>query len=273
MAGEVLTTTSTLAGLMQTAQADLVAMFQSASRCFGFGWTETPMNAKAVNFPVYPSPSPVTEHTTEADDPSKTAVTINNQLVTIGVFPYITTFSKLSEYGGDSIPQAVLLPMANGVAAGVDKEFCSNFTSFTTEVAGVDSLSKLTYAVGQLQETGYNGEIRCVLSHTTAMAIITDAGTKFIPNTNDAQFNSGKLGRIVGIGEIRCVPKTWLPTNAGGKYVGAVWYHGVGIGEGCHPPLVHFTNVEKHVYSELGATAYYRAEKLSATGGIALAMP
>lgn len=279
MAGELVTTTSTMAGYMERAQARLSASFLIKSRLFGTpGWWQPAVNANIVQFPKIPAPTPVSEHSTEADTASATAISTAAATATMKIWHQETTVTKKAILGGSEMDRPTMAQLLNNVASGVDKHIASIATeaSFTsTPVPNVVTFGAFQEAVTTLRNTGYEGEMFAWMSEYMLSEIMSDLRTAVLPQVNEDFINSGYRGRLMNI-PIYTLPSSWLPTSTtNGKVNGllgfkdfsvGIGYHGGDGGEG--QGLMHLFSEEKALHYVLSATAYVSAVALSATGGI-----
>lgn len=281
MAGELVSTTSTIAGLMERTQAQMSAMFLMKSRLFGSpGWWVEALNSNSVQFPKLPAPSPVSEHSTEADTASASAVSIAAATATLAVYHKETTLSKKAVLGGGNVPSYVLATLLNDVAAGVDKAIAAiateaNFTA--TPTADVVTLAAFQSAVTTLRNTGYEGEMYAWLTEYQLSEIMTDARQVNLPTFNEDFINSGYRGRLLNV-PIYTLPSSWCPaaTTSGFKN-GFLGFKDFSVGIGYHKGdpgagqgIIHTFVKEEALHYVLSATAYVKPAALSATGGILL---
>jgi hypothetical protein len=281
MAGELVTTTSTLAGLMERTQARMSAKFMIRSRLFGApGWWQEALNSSAVQFPKIPAPSPVSEHSTEADDSSATAKTIAAATATLGIWTEKTTLSKLAVLGGQDVDNHTMAVLLNDVASGVDKHIAAVATeaAFTLDPEeNCVTFGAFQNAVTTLRNTGYEGELYAWMTEYMLSQIMDDLRAVNLPVSNEDFINSGYRGRLMNI-PIYTLPSSWCPTSTTtSKKNGFLGFKDFGVGIGYHKGdpgmgqgIIHPFIKEESLYYELSATAYVRAAALSATGGILL---
>ena len=277
MAGEVVTTTSTGAGLMERRQARILAQLALTSRVFNGVWVQESTNASSTQFPKYPAPGASATAGTEANalTGNGTALTIAAATATLKSLTYWTTVSKLYLGGGEDAAATVDAIIANEVVSSVDKEICSviteaNFT--TTPINDVVTLSAFLEAKSTLENVGYNGTIYFIGSPHMIAGLMADAGTKFYPNANSQMITSGNIGSLYGVQCLQ-VPSGWLPSaTTSGKISGFMYYKEWALGFAYRNMaaggLVDFTTVEKHHSLEIGGTAYCDAAALAATAGV-----
>lgn len=275
MAGEIVTTTSTGAGLMERRQARILAQLALSSRLFNGVWTQESTNASTTQFPKYPAPGASVTAATEANASSASALTINAATATLAAFPYITSASKLFLSGGEDARATVDAIIANEVVSSVDKQIASVITEAnytTTPVADVVTLSAFLTAKATLENVGYNGTQCFICSPNMAYKIMADAGKSFYMNANEQMITSGNIGSLYGV-QFLVVPSGWLPTaTTSGKVSGLIYYKEFALGFAYRNMaaggLVDFTEAEKHTYLEIAGTAYCDAASLAATAGI-----
>lgn len=281
MAGELVTTTATQAGYMERAQAQLSAQFLIKSRLFGAPcWWQEALNANVVQFPKIAAPSPVSEHSTEADTASATAISTAAATATMKIWHQETTLSRKAILGGTGVDRATAATLLNNVSSGVDKHIASIATeaSFTTSpIENCVTASAFQAAVTALRNTGYDGEMYAWMSEYMLSEIMADLRQVNLPVSNEDFVNTGYRGRLFNVA-IYTLPSSWLPASTTtSKKNGLIAFKDFGVGIAYHKGdagegqgIIHTFAKQEALHYVLSATAYVSAVALSATGGVVI---
>lgn len=280
MASEIVTTTTTIAGLMERVQADAVAGFEVGSRLFDACQVKVADNASAVQFWQSAVPSGiVVSAQTEANALTATAITKSAVACTLVTYPFETILSKLALEGGQWTSQELANDVVTYVGAGIDRAICAELDDFTPEVtaSGVGmKLATFQSALNTLNNQGFMGQPVCIMGYGHWATLAEDLGGKYNPQINNEIRSRGYVGTVDGV-EIFTVPDVYLPDgdcDAAGSSYAAMFYRHLGIGLGYHEPLirVEFTpydtaNVRFGAYAHAGVTQInvYGGVKIDAT--------
>jgi len=275
MANEIKTTTTTDAGLVERVQADAIAYLRMESRLFGWITGKEAMNAGSVQYPVPDTPSGVIGALSltpaEADQFTSTAHNAASRVVTLGNLYWQTTVSELDLRSGTYTEQGIARDAAGYVAGLIDRKICGQFSNFTQTVSGMTfAVSDLISARGKLENTGFTGNVVCVLGSTEFGELMNDVITnKYTFAKNDEIISRGYQGRLFDI-DIVTVPDAYLPTAGSQKY-GAMFFDTVGIGCAYHNPLIQVKQSSLDIGNfYMGAKAEFGVSYISPDAGIKL---
>lgn len=274
MANEIKTTNTTNAGLVERVQADAIATVRMQSRLFNFVNTKEAMNAGSVQFWSPDTPSGVIAQIsaqTESNSLTSLAHSATARAATLYTYAWQTSVSELDLRSGSMTEAEMARNSASYVAGAIDKAICAQFSNFTPTISGATfSVSNLLSARAQLENTGFAGNVICVLGVTEFGELMSDALTAhYTFQKNDQIISNGYMGRLFDI-DIIAVPDTYLPTIDSQKY-GAMFFDGYGIGLGYHAPLIEVKQTPLDIANfYMGAKAEVGATYISAYGGVKL---
>lgn len=277
-------TSSTLAGEMETLQAMASARLAIGSRLFPHVYAVASTNANTVQFPVMPAPSPVTSATAETASITDAAITISAVTTSPAQIAAATKVSKKALLGGTMAEQHAFTVLVNNVIAGLDYEIALQFDDFTTtggDSTAVASLTQFKSDVSDLRNVGFGGELHGCLTIAQVDLILASMYPYGAIPQNAEYIRDGYIGLVAGV-QLVAVPDTITQTST--NEVGAIWYKEFGLALGYHAgdsiqgvmegtgapaPLVHLATVPIDVVStNLSAAVFARCSEISVSGGI-----
>jgi len=274
MANEVVSTTTTLAGLQERIQAASIAEFYTRSRLFDVVYTKNANGAGVVQFasPLAPSGITVTAQT-EANANSDSAMSLAAKTATLAAYPYQTRVSKLAINGGQLVGEELAAQMSQYIVNAVDTAICGQFADFNQTVSGYGAAGAVNYltfttAHAALMNNGWMGTPVVVLGQTQWKSLKGDVATKYIPAINNEFGMRGEVYMLDGV-EVHVVPDFLLASGGTVGKKGAIFFKELGIGLGYHDPMIQvaFTACDtSSVY--LGAWAEIAATEIAPTGGV-----
>lgn len=271
MSGEIKTTTTTAAGVMERLQADLTAGAIAKSRLFEAVWKEEAENANVVQFYSIPLPAERAA-ATEADDWTTNAVTLTAKTATLTAYPSATKVSKLALNGGQYVAPAIVEALTGDVALTIDGIICDQISDFGPFVDDTSCTAAVfAEALSALRNSGYPYDNpRAILTERQALDLGVSLGAMYNPRKNDEFSGTGFLGNVMGV-DVFTVPNTLVPTS--GSYgVGCIFYPNVGLGLGFNPNaeggLIHAEMIEDLGAYKIAAAAYAAATELTSSGGV-----
>lgn len=194
------TTQTTLAGLMETIQADAIAAFRTRAALLTACSGQDAMGAKTVQFGSTAVPAASSQHT-ESGQITKVAVTVAAVTVTPKPFPVWVKATIESLRAGGNVQRAIGNALGGGVARGLDTEITGLYSSFTNTVgtaAAALTVKNLMQASAIIDSIGYVGE-KVVVLHPGQYVDIMDAMLgKFTPARNDQIVSAGFMGNAFG---------------------------------------------------------------------------
>jgi len=269
MANEIVSTTTTLAGLMERVQADAIATFTQGSRLFEAVWAKPANGANVVQFWQSAVPSGVlVSAQTEANALTAAANTKTAKPATLVTYPYETIVSKLALEGGQYTSSELSSDVITYVGAGIDRAICAQIDDFTTQVSGTMSLALFNTAKAALANKGWVGsEIISVMGEGHWGKLNASLVSNYIPVTNEQLIQTGYVGTVLGV-RIYTVPDSYL-NSTGTHYKWGMYHRHVGIGMGYAEPLIR---VELTPYDtanvRFGGFALAGVTEINVEGGI-----
>lgn len=276
-------TSSTVAGLMETLTARASARFVIGMRLFNHVFTVASSSADTVRIPAYPAPSAVTSATAETASITDSAKTIALVTASPAQIADATIVSKKSLVGGTQVYQAYFDVLTNNVIAGADYNIAQQFNDFTDagNVSAVASFAALRASRADLANVGFGGQMHGAFSEDQMDLILASVIGYQLTQTQEYA-NEGYVGRLVGI-ELVSLPDALMETDT--TKVGAIWYkehglafgyhageavQGIEMGTGAPAPLVMLGDDGIDVAStKLSAMVLGLAAEISASGGVA----
>ena len=275
-------TTSTMAGFMETLQANATARFAIGSRLHNHVMAFPSTNANTVQFPVMPAPSPVTTATAQTASISDAAITVSSVTTSPAQIGAATIVSTASLLGGQGAYQGYFDVLMNDVVAGYDYDIAGEFDDLTDASNVTDSASWVSFrkAKADLADVGYGGQMHGAFSEAQMDLILVGITGIQVSQTQE-YIGTGYVGNLQGV-ELVALPSGFMQTST--NKVGAIWYKEFGIGVGYHAgesagnifprtgnpaPIVHLKEVGIDVVStNLSAAVFARAAQLATTGGV-----
>ena len=281
------TTTSTLAGLMETINLAVVSNMPNYSSLWQAPYFAEANNALYVDFPVVGGGIRTASATaaTEGANAEITAITLSANTTTLASYPVVALVSKSAMKGGSNVTASVATSVAKKVANTVDSLIWTAGQSFTTSLTSSDgfSLGDLTSAVGSLRAAGFYGPFVCVADWQAingTYGLDNDILSKYSPAANDELIRgSGFLGMINGVeiyGTHMATGSRYAGVGAlsGGTYGFAQIYSKDAVGFGYGAPLTELEvqgALEKNG-AYVGGNTFCAAAVLDPDGGTKLAV-
>lgn len=275
-------TSSTLAGDMETLQAYASARFVIGSRLHPHIYPVASTNANTVQLPALPAPSPVTSATAETASITDAAITISAITASPAQIAAATKVSTKALLGGTLAQTHAFDVLINNVVAGYDYDIAGEFNDLTDagNVSSTASIAVFRASIADLQDVGYGGSMHAALSVDQVDLILAGLSSYTVPQTAE-YIGTGYVGRLLGV-ELVALPSGFMETDT--NKVGAIWYKEFGIAVGYHAgdtiggvmegtgapaPLVHLATVPIDVVStNLSAAVFALAAQISTTGGV-----
>jgi hypothetical protein len=281
------TTTSTIAGLMETINAGLVSQLGTFSGLWNAPFTKEADNALTVNFPTYDTGIRTSAATasTEGSDVEVSTITINANAATLVSYPVLARVSKSAIKGGVGIVDSVTKGIGRKVGNTIDGLIYDvGEAGFTTSVTSSDgfSLDDLSSQVATLKAAGYGPEFVAILDPRQwegAYGLQQDILALNTPMTNDNIVSGSEMrgggyqGRVQGVDIYTThMANTAAGTAAlsGNTVATALIFSKDALAFGYGTPLVELEsqpNLAKNAY-DIGGSTFCVAKVCDTSGGV-----
>lgn len=280
------TTTTTIAGLMETEQAGATAQFVAGSRLWPHIYPVASNNAATVQVPRATVPA-VVSATAQTASITPSQVDLASVTVQMAQFADATIVAKAALLGGSNVRAWLLDTKIANVVASFDADITGEFSGFTaasTTIGGVASLALFGTHIAQLRNQGFAGEIHAAQS-IYQVDLILSGITYAIPQTEE-YIREGYIGRVKGA-ELVALPESLMTAQTvptPDTYRGAIWFKPYGLvvgyhagdtiggimqGAGAPAPLVHILEVPIDVVStNFSAAVFSLASEIAPLGGV-----
>lgn len=270
MANEIVTTTSTAAGLVERVQGITLAKFLVSSRLFDVCNQKQANMAGSVQWAIPMAPSGlIASAQTEANAVTSNALTLAAATATIAEYPFQTLLSERLVNAGTYTEEEIAGHLAAAVVNGIDKAIAGQFPDFSVTVSGATmSYAVFNSAYTNLRNQGFVGQPVCVLGETQWASLLSDLTSKYVPMTNDEIASRGYVGTLRGV-EVYTVPDYCLAAGDTVGKTGAMFFREVGVGFGYHDPLIKVkVTPYDTVNNYYGATSQFGVTEISPFGGV-----
>lgn len=228
------TLTSTLAGIMETLNADVQAVYSTRAGLIE-ACTVQSGDASSIVFPIEAVPSAATA-VAEDGTVSATTVTLEDAVGTFANYPVNVNVSNLALRGGSATSLSIANTISGKLAAGIDTQICEEFTKFDNSAGSTGtafSLDLLIDAQGVLNGTGYAGQMIAVVSPKQWSQIAKDA-KDVAGSKSDEIMSKGYVANLFGIDVFVSSRVTDDETD----YAGGLFFKETGVGLAVRNPVV-----------------------------------
>jgi len=239
-------TSTTLAGLMESVPAYATAIFRTQSSLYNSVLTEQANGLLTVNF-TYQSVPNSSSVITEGSEISDTAFTVGTRAATIQAHGVKTFVSDVALGGGSNVAQTLGNTLGGAVARDVDTSIITLFSEFSQSVGtGSADFSKTYFldASAKLDESGYYGQKIAVL-HPQQAAELYDDLTAVATDKANMVYTNGYLGQLGGV---IIYQSPWVKFDATNTFYGAMFVKEAAIGLGYRLPIIDIEFQRKASY-------------------------